>query len=139
MPRKPTEPATEPSPAPIMEAVMSYVGRHGKFAAGQQLRADHPAVQGNVEFWAPQADPAAKAVALLSINETVDAAAAASSGNRDDSFTQPAGFAIALRPVTQVIEGPDGAPRSRTIERGERVHADDEIVAEHPTYFDVTP
>src|SRR4051812_7275476 len=115
-----------------MECVVSYCGAHGSYAAGTILRADHPAVAANDGFWVRQADPGAKAAALLAINAEIDASAAASARSKDDAYRPQAGVARATRPLTVVVPNPDGAPRSRNVYKNETLPVDDEVVRANP-------
>jgi hypothetical protein len=140
VPTRKTSPVTPtmPSEAPLVECIVSYVGAAGSFAAGAVLRADHPAVTQNSTFWVRAHDPGAKAAALMAIQADIDASAAASARNRDDAYRPQPGIARATRPLTVVVDGSDGAPRSRSVSKGDLLDATDPLVSAHSDYFEVS-
>jgi hypothetical protein len=112
----------------LFEVVIPHISSEGSFGLGQLVRGDHPGRELNPGFFARQADPGERVAALLAVEQH---RLAAEGSSRDPAADEPSlrpGFARALRSVTAVVTGPDGAPRSRTVRRGEVVPASDEIV-----------
>jgi hypothetical protein len=116
---------------PLMEAVQPFVCAIGQFAAGMQLRADHPAVRGYPQNWAVVGDVASRAAAM---REALEHNQANLAGDADDDAV-PSGLAMSLGPITTYLKDAAGTPRAYSVGAHQLLPVDHPLVVAMPDCF----